>query len=164
MSENPTKNNIFLLAAHSVFENLQQVLSITFSSIKMAVLIPYFLYSCKKIFTTFYFKDLDKEDILKIVDLELIKTINRAKGIGYDVTITDSCKDHLIEVGYDPKYGARPLKRAIQRWIDDEITDFIITNSPNEGDKFLVDYNVDKDSTVITLDGKAKKTRKKKEE
>ena len=112
-----------------------------------------------------YFKDLDKEDILKIVDLELIKTINRAKGIGYDVTITDACKEHLIEVGYDPKYGARPLKRAIQRWIDDEITDFIITNSPNEGDKFLVDYNSDKDSTVITLEGgKVKKTRKKKEE
>ena len=110
-----------------------------------------------------YFKDLDKEDILKIVDLELIKTISRAKGIGYDVTITDACKDHLIEVGYDPKYGARPLKRAIQRWIDDEITDFIITNSPNEGDKFLVDYNSDKDSTVITLEGgKVKKTRKKK--
>ena len=111
-----------------------------------------------------YFKDLEKGDILKIVDLELVKTISRAKQIGYDVTITEACKDHLIEVGYDPKYGARPLKRAIQRWIDDEITDFIITNSPNEGDKFLVDYNVDKDSTLITLEGKVKKTRKKKED
>jgi len=111
-----------------------------------------------------YFKDLDKDDILKIVDLELVKTISRAKQIGYDINITDSSKEHLIEVGYDPKFGARPLKRAIQRWIDDEITDFIITNSPNEGDKFLVDYSGEDDKTVISLEGKVKKTRKKKPE
>jgi ATP-dependent Clp protease ATP-binding subunit ClpC len=111
-----------------------------------------------------YFKDLDKGDILKIVDLELVKTISRAKQIGYEINITDSSKEHLIEVGYDPKFGARPLKRAIQRWIDDEITDFIITNSPNEGDKFLVDYSIDDDKTVISLEGKVKKTRKKKED
>ena len=111
-----------------------------------------------------YFKDLDKGDILKIVDLELVKTISRAKQIGYEINITDSSKEHLIEVGYDPKFGARPLKRAIQRWIDDEITDFIITNSPSEGDKFLVDYSTEDDKTVISLEGKVKKTRKKKED
>ena len=111
-----------------------------------------------------YFKDLDKGDILKIVDLELLKTVSRAKQIGYVITVTDSCKDHLIEVGYDPKFGARPLKRAIQRWIDDEITDFIITNSPNEGDKFLIDYSPEEDKTIVSLESKAKKTKKKKEE
>ena len=122
-----------------------------------------------------YFRDLDKNDILKIVDLELVKTISRAKEIGYDVNITDECKANLIEVGYDPKFGARPLKRAIQRWIDDEITDFIITNSPNEGDKFLIDYSLEEDKTIVSLEDKVKetiiseeikvkKTRKKKED
>ena len=122
-----------------------------------------------------YFRDLDKNDILKIVDLELVKTISRAKEIGYDVNITDECKANLIEVGYDPKFGARPLKRAIQKWIDDEITDFIITNSPNEGDKFLIDYSLEEDKTIVSLEDKVKeiivseeikvkKTRKKKED
>jgi ATP-dependent Clp protease ATP-binding subunit ClpC len=122
-----------------------------------------------------YFRDLDKDDILKIVDLELVKTISRAKEIGYDVNITEECKANLIEVGYDPKFGARPLKRAIQKWIDDEITDFIITNSPNEGDKFLIDYSSEEDKTIVSLEDKVKetivseeikvkKTRKKKED
>ena len=56
-----------------------------------------------------YFKDLGKEEILKIVDLELTKTVKRASDIGYPIEITNTLKDHLVEVGYDPKFGARPL-------------------------------------------------------
>jgi len=112
-----------------------------------------------------YFKDLGKEEIMKIVDLELVKTIKRASDIGYAAEITDTLKDHLVEVGYDPKYGARPLKRAIQRWIDDIITDYIIEHNPKEGTKFLMDYNKEEDKSFVTLEKPvAKKAKKKKDE
>lgn len=113
-----------------------------------------------------YFKDLGKEEILKIVDLELVKTIKRASDIGYPTEITETLKDHLVEVGYDPKYGARPLKRAIQRWVDDIITDYIIENNPKEGTKFLMDYNKEDDASfvTVTVEKAVKKTRKKKDE
>ena len=107
-----------------------------------------------------YFKDLGKDEILKIVDLELTKTVKRASDIGYPIVITDTLKDHLVEVGYDPKYGARPLKRAIQRWVDDVITDFIIENNPTEGTNLYLDYDSDKEETIIKSD-KPKKKRKK---
>ena len=111
-----------------------------------------------------YFKDLGKEEILKIVDLELVKTIKRASDIGYPTQITEALKEHLVEVGYDPKYGARPLKRAIQRWVDDIITDYIIENNPKEGTNFLMDYNKEDDKSFVVLEKVVKKTRKKKEE
>jgi ATP-dependent Clp protease ATP-binding subunit ClpC len=113
-----------------------------------------------------YFKDLGKNEILKIVDLELTKTIQRASDIGYPIVITDNLKDHLVEVGYDPKFGARPLKRAIQRWVDDVVTDYIIENNPDEGTKFDIDYNKEDDISFITVEKveKPKKVRKKKED
>jgi len=113
-----------------------------------------------------YFKDLGKNEILKIVDLELTKTVKRASDIGYPIEITDTLKDHLVEVGYDPKFGARPLKRAIQRWVDDIVTDYIIENNPDEGTKFSIDYNKEDDISFITVEKveKPKKTRKKKED
>ena len=108
-----------------------------------------------------YFKDLDKEDIFKIVQLEINKTLNRAKEIGFELEITDELKNHLVKVGYDPQYGARPLKRAIQKWIDDYVTEFIIENEPKPGSKLLATYNPEKDITEITLkrDIKSKKKR-----
>ena len=113
-----------------------------------------------------YFKDLGKNEILKIVDLELTKTVKRASDIGYPIEITDTLKEHLVEVGYDPKFGARPLKRAIQRWVDDIVTDYIIENNPDEGTKFSIDYNKEDDISFITVEKveKPKKTRKKKED
>ena len=110
-----------------------------------------------------YFKDLGKEEILKIVDLELEKTVKRASDIGYTIEITENLKEHLVEVGYHPKYGARPLKRSIQRWVDDIITDYIIENNPDEGTKFLCDYNKEDETSFITTE-KVKKTRRKKED
>ena len=111
-----------------------------------------------------YFRDLGKPEIMKIVELELEKTLKRASDIGYPTEVTEALKDHLVEVGYDPKYGARPLKRAIQKWIDDVVTDYIIENNPKEGTKFQMDYNSEEDKSFIILEKPAKKTRKKKEE
>jgi len=104
-----------------------------------------------------YFKDLGKEEILKIVELELTKTVTRAKDLGFEIEIDSILKSQLIDVGFDPKFGARPLKRAIQRWVDDYITEYIIDNNPNTGAKFILSYNSDEDITTISI----KKSRKK---
>lgn len=110
-----------------------------------------------------YFKDLGKEEILQIVDLELTKTLKRANEIGYDLTVTDELKQHLVEVGYDPQFGARPLKRAIQRWIDDYVTEFILENSPKEGAKLSITYDSDSEESVVSLARKRRVAKKKKE-
>lgn len=106
-----------------------------------------------------YFKDLGKEEILKIIDLELSKTVTRAKEIGYNLEITDLLKEHLVEVGYDPQFGVRPLKRAIQKWIDDYITEFIIENNPAQGSTLSISYNKDSEESVVTKK-RSKKERK----
>lgn len=109
-----------------------------------------------------YFRDLGKEEILKIIDLELTKTVSRAGELGFTLTITEDMKNHLVEVGYDPQFGARPLKRAIQKWIDDSVTEYIIDNNPKEGSELNVNYNSEKEESIVT--GPKKKSRKKKTE
>jgi ATP-dependent Clp protease ATP-binding subunit ClpC len=104
-----------------------------------------------------YFRDLGKEEILKIVDLELVKTLKRGSEIGYELTISDNLKEHLVTVGYDPKFGARPLKRAIQRWVDDTVTEYIIENNPKQGLVLNIDYDKENDISFI----ETKKVRKK---
>jgi ATP-dependent Clp protease ATP-binding subunit ClpC len=107
-----------------------------------------------------YFRDLGKEEILKIVDLELVKTLKRGTEIGYNLTISDNLKEHLVTVGYDPKFGARPLKRAIQRWIDDTVTEYIIENNPKQGTILNLDHDKENDVSFV----ETKKRRRRKEE
>ena len=124
-----------------------------------------------------YFKDLGKEEILSIIQLELVKIISRVNDIGFSINIDDKLKDHLAVVGYDPQYGARPMKRAIQRWIDDYLTDYILENNPAEGSTLNLTYNSDSEQTEVSVEAplkkeadieieivKPKRTRKKKSE
>ena len=113
-----------------------------------------------------YFKDLGKDEILQIIELELNKTISRALELGFKLEVTENLKSHLVEVGYDPQYGARPLKRALQKWIDDYVTEFIIENSPKEGSTLSIDYDKENDKSVVTnqVAEVPKKTSKKKKE
>lgn len=109
-----------------------------------------------------YFRDLGKEEILKIVDLELVKAVSRGQEIGFKLEVTDVMKAHLVEVGYDPAFGARPLKRAIQRWVYDSVTEYIIENEPKEGATLTIDYN--KEDDVAVVENKSKRKKKGKEE
>jgi ATP-dependent Clp protease ATP-binding subunit ClpC len=109
-----------------------------------------------------YFKDLGKEEISKIVTIELEKTLNRAKKLGYTLQIDEKLMDHLVKVGFDPQFGARPLKRAIQRWIDDSVTEYIMNNSPKEGSILLMTYDSESDKTLIS-EKKTRSPRKPKE-
>ena len=106
-----------------------------------------------------YFNDLTKDNIEKIVRLELNKSLFRLNEIGHYAKVDESLIKKLIEVGYQPEYGARPMKRAIQKWIDDSITEFIIENNPKQGSNLLLSYDSENDCTKIILE-KVKRSKK----
>ena len=87
------------------------------------------------------FNALTKENIGNIIEVEIKTTIQRLKEIGYEINITQSLKDYLFEKGYDQDYGARPLKRAIQKHIEDRITDAIINEEIKVGDRISLRYD-----------------------
>ena len=92
------------------------------------------------------FNALEKKDIMKIVDIELKKLVQRVDKLGYSIELTKKAKTFLGDQGFDQKYGARPLSRAIQRHLEDAIAEEIVSDQLKEGDKILIDW-----------DGKAKK-------
>lgn len=110
-----------------------------------------------------YFNDLSKEDIRKILFLELEKSINRLKELGFNAEIDESLIDKLIEVGYDPEYGARPMKRAIRKWVDDYLID-VLLEKPELGTTFKISYDSENDVTRVEQDKKKKTSKKKKED
>ena len=97
------------------------------------------------------FDSLEKESINKIIDIELKKVFERIDQVGYSVKLTDAAKDFISSKGYDIQYGARPLKRAIQKHVEDELADIIIREKVKEGDEVLLDYNKEEDKIVHTV-------------
>ena len=79
--------------------------------------------------------------MLKIIDIELKKVINRIKKLGFEIKISRKAKEFLVDKGYDRKYGARPLKRAIQKYLEDLIAQEIVTDSIKENDIIKVDLD-----------------------
>ena len=97
------------------------------------------------------FRSLEKEDIGKIVELEIKKLKERVNEIGYDLQINKTAKDYLIEEGYDEEYGARPLNRAIQKYIEDPVSEEILSGGVKENQTIKVSYSKSKDSIVIKV-------------
>ena len=87
------------------------------------------------------FNTLEKEDINKIIDIELEKLLSRIKDLGYILKLSKKAKDFIAEKGFDKQYGARPLKRAIQKYIEDALAEEIITSHVQEGDKIIIDLD-----------------------
>ncbi len=111
------------------------------------------------------FKSLAREDIHKIIDLELAKLYGRINDLGYEIEMTDTAKDFIVEKGYDEKFGARPLKRAIQKYIEDPLAEEIIKSNLMEGDKISMDIEKDSEILKVTISkGKVKPKKKKEEE
>ena len=100
-----------------------------------------------------FFSSLSKESIEKIIDIELKGLCRRVHEAGFELTVTPSAKHFVAEVGYDPKYGARPLKRAIQKYIEDPVSEQIIIDRMEGGShknhKLRVSLNKDKDCTTV---------------
>ncbi len=89
------------------------------------------------------FNSLNREDIHKIIDIELKKLFGRVHDLGYEIELTERAKDYIADKGYDRNYGARPLKRAIQKYLEDPLAEEIIKANVTEGDTLLVDYEND---------------------
>jgi ATP-dependent Clp protease ATP-binding subunit ClpC len=87
------------------------------------------------------FNALSREHIHKIIDIELTKLYNRIDGLGYALKLSETAKDYIADKGFDKKYGARPLKRAIQKYIEDSLAEEIINSKLKEGDSISIDLN-----------------------
>ena len=97
-----------------------------------------------------YFNALTQEDIYRIIDIELRELLGRMKELGYALSIDKAAKKFIADVGYDPKFGARPLKRAIQRYVEDPVSEVIIEGVP-AGAKLKVKLGKDKNSTSVVV-------------
>ncbi|MGB5691463.1 MAG: ATP-dependent Clp protease ATP-binding subunit [Flavobacteriaceae bacterium] len=105
------------------------------------------------------FNPLEREHIHQIIDIELNKLFLRINEIGYDLNLTDKAKDYIADKGFDKQYGARPLKRAIQKYIEDALAEEIVNSKLQEGDSIFMD--VDKKEEKLTIEiKKAKKSSK----
>lgn len=94
------------------------------------------------------FNPLEKEDIRKIIDLELHKLYSRLEKLNYHVTLTEEAKDFIADKGWDKDFGARPLKRAIQKYIEDVLAELLVNKQLNEGDAIVLDLNEAKDGLI----------------
>jgi len=111
------------------------------------------------------FNSLTKEDIYKIIDIELRGLYKRVDNLGFSVEISKDAKEYITEKGFDVNFGARPLKRAIQKYLEDPMAEVIIKTSIKEGEILKVSYNKEKDEIVITPSkGKKELTKKKNKE
>ena len=97
------------------------------------------------------FNSLKKEDIHKIIDIELEKLYSRIGNLNYNLSLSEKAKEFIADKGFDKKYGARPLNRALQKYIEDALAEQIITSKIKEGDSIFMDLNKNGDEIVITV-------------
>lgn len=100
------------------------------------------------------FDNLDREDIHKIIDIEMRRLYDRVRLLNYEILVSDAAKDFIADKGWDPQFGARPLKRAIQKYIEDNLAEEIIRANLSAGDTILIDHNPEADDIVIKTTGK----------
>ncbi|TDI80299.1 MAG: ATP-dependent Clp protease ATP-binding subunit [Bacteroidetes bacterium] len=104
------------------------------------------------------FNTLEKEHIHKIIDIELDQLFERISDLGYTLNLTDKAKDYIAEKGFDKAYGARPLKRAIQKYIEDPLAEEIINSKLKDGDTIIMDLDKKKDELTIKVRKEKKAT------
>jgi ATP-dependent Clp protease ATP-binding subunit ClpC len=97
------------------------------------------------------FDQLSKDSIFKIIDLELNGLYKRIKELGYCVELTTEAKEFLADKGYDVQFGARPLKRAIQKYVEDEMAEVILRTGIKEGETVVVDFNKEQQKIEIKI-------------
>ena len=110
------------------------------------------------------FNSLNKESINLIIDIELSSLYKRIENMGYKIKIEDKAKDYIVEKGYDSQFGARPLKRAIQKYVEDPLAEHIINANLVEGDTILLDFDDEKKEIVVKITKPKKKNKPEKTE
>ena len=129
-------------------ENQDELMRSTIQSALRKAFSPEFL---NRLDDVIVFNSLLREDIHKIIDLMLGKLLSRVTNLGYQVELTEKAKDFLAEKGYDPQYGARPLSRAIQRYLEDPVAEEILKGELKEGDVIQADYPGEGELLTITV-------------
>ena len=97
------------------------------------------------------FDTLERADIHKIIDIELKNVFKRINEMGYQIELSEKAHDFIAEKGWDEQYGARPLKRAIQKYVEDVLAEEIIRAKINIGEKIIIDYDDKKEDMVVNI-------------
>ena len=97
------------------------------------------------------FNPLEREDIHLIIEIELSKLTKRIEDLGYKLVLTKNAIDYIADKGFDKQYGARPLKRAIQKYVEDALAEEIVTSKLKEGDSIFMDLDKDKNELTIKI-------------
>lgn len=103
------------------------------------------------------FKSLEKEDIIKILDVNMVKMLRRINNLGIEIDINIEAKEFLAEKGFDPEFGARPLQRALQKYVEDPLAEEILKGEAIDGTRIKVGLNKDKTELKFSIDNKKAK-------
>ena len=95
------------------------------------------------------FNSLDKEHIFQIIDISLKDLLKRLSNLDFHLELTDEVKNFVAEKGFDPNFGARPLNRAIQKYIEDPLAEFILSENPEHGSKLMAELDKDNDKIIV---------------
>ena len=109
---------------------------------------PEFLNRIDEIIT---FDQLSLDAVTRIIDIELKGLCERVKSIGYELIVEDKAKKYIATKGYDAQYGARPLKRAIQTYLEDSLSELIVSSSLKEGSRIQATLNEEKDELDLKI-------------
>lgn len=134
-------------------EGMDEIMKSTIQSALKKAFSPEFL---NRLDDVVVFNSLSKEHIFKIIDISLGKLFKRITDLGYAIELTDKAKDFLAEKGYDQQYGARPLNRAIQKYLEDSIAEEILKGDLSEGDVITADYSGEGSELSISMKKKEK--------
>ncbi|AKP52290.1 ATP-dependent Clp protease ATP-binding subunit [Cyclobacterium amurskyense] len=134
-------------------ENMDEVMKSTIQNALKKAFSPEFL---NRLDDVVIFNSLNKEHIHKIIDISLTKLFARITDLGYTIELSEKAKDFLSEKGYDKQYGARPLNRAIQKYLEDALAEEILKGELSEGDVILADYSGEGEELEIKVNKKEK--------
>jgi ATP-dependent Clp protease ATP-binding subunit ClpC len=128
-------------------ENIDEAIKSTIQSALKKAFSPEFL---NRLDDVIVFNSLEREHLHSIIDLMLKKLFIRISSLGYSVELTEKAKDFIAEKGYDSQYGARPLNRAIQKYLEDPVAEEILRGDLQSGDVIVADYSGEGDELTIS--------------
>lgn len=139
-------------------DNMDELMKSTIQNALKKAFSPEFL---NRLDDVIVFNNLEREHIHKIIDISLDKLFQRIVDLGYEIDLSEKAKDFLSDKGYDPQFGARPLNRAIQKYLEDPVAEEILKGEAQEGDTIVADW--DGKSGELTLKVKKRKSKSAKE-
>jgi ATP-dependent Clp protease ATP-binding subunit ClpC len=148
-------------ATKSKQETADDIMKSTIQNALKKVFSPEFL---NRLDDLIIFNSLQREHIHEIIDITLKKLFSRIESLGYSIELSETAKDFIVDKGFDPQYGARPLNRAIQKYLEDLVAEEILKGELTDGDVIFADHDGKSEALKIKIKKKAKKKEEKKGE